>query len=377
MVRKLIAAGNFKRRSSSLPPPPLQRYTEFPRITGQLWLIDRRSPGRDLPSGSAQRPHRDLFRLPVLLASSLIVRRAGRCAATCCCRAGLRCTLPSTRNAFPRRLDRQIDDDVAPSPPSTSMLPPVDPQVIIAPPALYILPLLEHAKKGIAVAAQNAHQLPSGAYTGEISLSQLKDIGLPWVILGHSERRTIFHETDELVAEKTAAAIKTGVDVIFCIGEDLSEREGNKTDEVVTRQIEALAKVIDEAAWKHVVIAYEPVWAIGTGKVATPQQAQDTHKVIRDFLAKRVSQKVADETRILYGGSVNGKNAKELCLQPDIDGSPFPLSARLDLRLTVLTCVHSAPSPHLGALVGGASLKPEFVDIILHAQEAYKTKSKL
>ncbi|GAA5958402.1 hypothetical protein JCM21900_002183 [Sporobolomyces salmonicolor] len=222
-------------------------------------------------------------------------------------------------------------------------------EVVIAPPALYILPLLEHAKKGIAVAAQNAHQLPSGAYTGEISLSQLKDIGLPWVILGHSERRTIFHETDELVAEKTAAAIKTGVDVIFCIGEDLSEREGNKTDEVVTRQIEALAKVIDEAAWKHVVIAYEPVWAIGTGKVATPQQAQDTHKVIRDFLAKRVSQKVADETRILYGGSVNGKNAKELCLQPDIDG----------------------------ALVGGASLKPEFVDIIQHAGEAYKTKSKL
>ncbi|GAA5907648.1 hypothetical protein JCM5296_000841 [Sporobolomyces johnsonii] len=222
-------------------------------------------------------------------------------------------------------------------------------EVIIAPPALYIIPLLEHAKKGIAVAAQNAHQLPSGAYTGEISLSQLKDIGLPWVILGHSERRTLFHETDELVAEKTAAAIKTGVDVIFCIGEDLSEREGNKTDEVVTRQIEALAKVIDEADWKHVVVAYEPVWAIGTGKVATPQQAQDTHKVIRDFLAKRVSQKVADETRILYGGSVNGKNAKELCLQPDIDG----------------------------ALVGGASLKPEFVDIIQHAEEAYKTKSKL
>ncbi|EMS21682.1 triosephosphate isomerase (TIM) [Rhodotorula toruloides NP11] len=220
-------------------------------------------------------------------------------------------------------------------------------EVVIAPPALYLLPLKELARKGISVAAQNAHQLPAGAYTGEISLQQLKDIGLNWVILGHSERRTIFHESDELVAEKTAAAIKTGVSVIFCIGETLEEREGNKTEEVVTRQTDALAKVISEEDWKHIVVAYEPVWAIGTGKVATPQQAQDTHKVIRDFIAKRVSQKVADDTRIIYGGSVSGKNSKELCFQPDIDG----------------------------ALVGGASLTPQFIDVIRSAEEAFGHKA--
>ncbi|GAA5866258.1 hypothetical protein JCM8547_007219 [Rhodosporidiobolus lusitaniae] len=220
-------------------------------------------------------------------------------------------------------------------------------EVVIAPPALYILPLKELARKGIKVAAQNAHQLPAGAYTGEISLQQLKDIGLEWVILGHSERRTIFHETDELVAEKTKAALATGVKVIFCIGETLEEREGNKTEEVVTRQTEALAKVIDEKDWEHVVVAYEPVWAIGTGKVATPEQAQETHKVIRDFLAKRVSQAVADKTRIIYGGSVSPDNAQELTRCPDIDG----------------------------ALVGGASLKPSFVEIIRHAEESYKSKS--
>jgi triosephosphate isomerase len=152
------------------------------------------------------------------------------------------------------------------------------------------------------------------------SLQQLKDIGLEWVVLGHSERRTIFHESDELVAEKvrlalftfvpcppfthcllllqTKAALATGIKVIFCIGETLEEREGNQTEEVVTRQTEALAKVIDEKDWENVVVAYEPVWAIGTGKVATPDQAQETHKTIRDFLAKRVSQSVADKTRI-------------------------------------------------------------------------------
>ncbi|KAK4047191.1 triosephosphate isomerase [Microbotryomycetes sp. JL221] len=209
-------------------------------------------------------------------------------------------------------------------------------EVVIAPPALYILPLKDHVRKGIAVAAQNAHQLPSGAYTGEISLCQLKDVNLPWVILGHSERRTIFHESDELVAEKTAAAIKEGVDVILCIGEDLKERESDKTTEVVTRQLKAVAKVIKEDEWSNIVIAYEPVWAIGTGKVATPQQAQDTHAAIRQYLASEISSKVAEQTRIIYGGSVNAKNCKELGQCPDIDGF----------------------------LVGGASLKPEFVDII-------------
>ncbi|GAA5886556.1 hypothetical protein JCM6882_001686 [Rhodosporidiobolus microsporus] len=194
-------------------------------------------------------------------------------------------------------------------------------EVVIAPPALYILPLKELARKGIKVAAQNAHQLPAGAYTGEISLHQLKDIGLEWVILGHSERRTIFHESDELVAEKTKAALALGVSVIFCIGETLDEREGNKTEEVVTRQTEALAKVIDEKDWDKVVVAYEPC-------VALPFPC---FSLVARF----------------YGGSVTPDNARELCNQPDIDG----------------------------ALVGGASLKPTFVDIIKHAEEAYKAKS--
>ncbi|KAK4704533.1 triosephosphate isomerase (TIM), partial [Phenoliferia sp. Uapishka_3] len=235
----------------------------------------------------------------------------------------------------------------------------LDPNVdiVIAPPALYIIPLRDLARKEISVAAQNAHHLPSGAYTGEISLHQLNDIGLKWVVLGHSERRSLFHETDELIATKTAAALEVGLDVIFCIGESLEERETNKTTEVVSRQLAALVKVIPEAGWSHIVVAYEPfvtfarhlcskygntdqalysVWAIGTGKVASPQQAQDTHADIRKYLASAVSQKVADETRIIYGGSVAAKNAKELASQPDIDGF----------------------------LVGGASLKPEFVEII-------------
>lgn len=209
-------------------------------------------------------------------------------------------------------------------------------QVVIAPPAIYILPLVAHARKEIQIAAQNAYHIPAGAYTGEISLTQLKDINLPWVILGHSERRTIFHETDELIAQKTQEALKVGIDIIFCIGENLEERETNKTTEVVTRQLAALVKLIGEASWKNIVIAYEPVWAIGTGKVATPQQAQDTHADIRAYLSTAVSPAVAAATRIIYGGSVSAKNAKELAAREDIDGF----------------------------LVGGASLKPEFVDII-------------
>lgn len=145
-----------------------------------------------------------------------------------------------------------------------------------------------------------------------MSIHQLKDIDLKWVILGHSERRQLFHETNDQIAEKTKAAIDLGVNVILCCGEDLGAREKGQTTEVVTIQLEAVNKVLTEDDWKHVVIAYEPIWAIGTGKVATPQQAQDTHKDIRNWLAKAVSQKVADETRIQYGGSVSAKNCVEL-----------------------------------------------------------------
>lgn len=162
----------------------------------------------------------------------------------------------------------------------------------------------------------------------------LKDVGADWVILGHSERRQIFKETDELVAEKTAFALAEGLKVIACIGETLEEREAGQTEAVVFRQMKALKEKVTD--WTNVVVAYEPVWAIGTGKTATPQQAQDVHAALRKWITENISSAVSASLRIQYGGSVTAANAKELGSQPDIDGF----------------------------LVGGASLKPEFVQIV-------------
>ena len=207
-------------------------------------------------------------------------------------------------------------------------------EVVIAPPALYLLLTREHLKPGIEVAAQNVFDKPNGAFTGEISVDQLKDSNITWTLLGHSERRVILQEDDAFVASKTKAALDGGIGVILCCGESLEQREANKTIEVVTAQLKAVKdKVVD---WSKIVIAYEPIWAIGTGKVATTAQAQEVHAAIRAWLKKEVSEKVAVETRIIYGGSVNEKNCKDLSKQEDIDGF----------------------------LVGGASLKPAFVDII-------------
>lgn len=207
-------------------------------------------------------------------------------------------------------------------------------EIVIAPPTLYLIALKEHVRPEVAIAAQNAYVQLSGAYTGEISPSQLVDAGIPWVILGHSERRQLFHESDEVVAKKTAAALGAGLKVILCIGETLAEREADATIAVVERQLNAVAKEIKD--WSNVVVAYEPVWAIGTGKVATPEQAQEVHARIREWFGKAISNEAAESTRIIYGGSVTGKNCVDLSSQSDIDGF----------------------------LVGGASLKPEFVDII-------------
>ncbi|KAI1204403.1 Triosephosphate isomerase [Annulohypoxylon truncatum] len=207
-------------------------------------------------------------------------------------------------------------------------------ETVIAPPALYLLLVREHAKKEIGVAAQNVFDKPNGAFTGEISVSQLKDSGIDWVILGHSERRTILAESDQVVASKTKYATENGVSVIWCCGESLDQREAGKTLEVIASQLAALKAQVSD--WSKIVIAYEPIWAIGTGKVATTQQAQEVHASIRAWLAKEVSEAVADQTRILYGGSVSEKNCKDLSKEKDIDGF----------------------------LVGGASLKPAFVDII-------------
>lgn len=207
-------------------------------------------------------------------------------------------------------------------------------EVVIAPPALYLLLTREHLKPGIEVAAQNVFDKPNGAFTGEISVDQLKDSNITWTLLGHSERRVILQEDDAFVASKTKAALDGGIGVIFCCGESLEQREAGRTIEVVTTQLKAVKEKI--ADWSKIVIAYEPIWAIGTGKVATTEQAQEVHASIRAWLKKEVSDKVADETRIIYGGSVNEKNCKDLSKQADIDGF----------------------------LVGGASLKPAFTDII-------------
>lgn len=210
-------------------------------------------------------------------------------------------------------------------------------EVVIAPPSLYLQLAKDELKQDtVQVSAQNVYDKPNGAYTGEISVAQLKDSEIHWTILGHSERRTILGETDEVVAAKTKSAIDGGVSVVWCCGESLEEREAGNTVAVVERQLAALAAKVSGDDWKKIVIAYEPIWAIGTGKVATVQQAQEVHEAIRKWLKAKVSDAVADETRILYGGSVNGKNCKDLAKEKDIDGF----------------------------LVGGASLKPEFVDII-------------
>jgi len=207
-------------------------------------------------------------------------------------------------------------------------------EVVIAPPALYLLLSREHLRQGIEVASQNVFDRPNGAFTGEISSSQLKDSGITWTLTGHSERRTILCEDDDFVARKTAAALGDGLGVILCIGETLEQRDANKTIDVVTRQLQAVANSVKD--WSKIVIAYEPVWAIGTGKVATTEQAQEVHAAIRSWLSKSVSAEASENTRIIYGGSVSEKNCKDLAKQADIDGF----------------------------LVGGASLKPAFVDII-------------
>uniref|UniRef100_A0A8R1TZW0 Spliceosome-associated protein CWC27 homolog n=1 Tax=Onchocerca volvulus TaxID=6282 RepID=A0A8R1TZW0_ONCVO len=197
-----------------------------------------------------------------------------------------------------------------------AMVPNVD--VVVAPPAPYLSYVKEKVKSGIQVSAQNCYKVAKGAFTGEISPAMIKDLGLHWVILGHSERRHIFGESDELIAEKVVHAIENGLETIFCCGEKLEEREAGKTKEVNFRQLQAV--INKKADWSKIVIAYEPVWAIGTGKTASPEQAQEVHGWIREFLKDKVSADVAEKTRILYGGSVTAENAADLAKKPDIDG---------------------------------------------------------
>ena len=193
---------------------------------------------------------------------------------------------------------------------------------LVAPPFTAIAAVVAAAKGSpVAVAAQNMHVEKEGAFTGEVSAPMLVDAGVTHVILGHSERRQYFAETDDGVAKKTKAALTAGLLPISCVGETLAEREAGRTMEVVGRQMDAILAAVTADEARKVVIAYEPVWAIGTGKVATPEQAQEVHAFIRSRIAAKHGQPVADVLRILYGGSVKPDNVKGLMALPDVDGA--------------------------------------------------------
>lgn len=189
---------------------------------------------------------------------------------------------------------------------------------------------------GIEIGIQNISKTAFGAFTGEVPCAMAVDMGFTWCLIGHSERRSLFGETNEDCVEKLKQAQGAGMKIMFCIGESLEEREGGKTDEVNKSQLDAALPLVTD--WDKFVIAYEPVWAIGTGKVATPEQAQETQKNIRAFVSEKCGAAVAAKVRIQYGGSASPANVEGLAANPDIDGF----------------------------LVGGASLKPDFVKMIEH-----------
>ncbi len=215
-------------------------------------------------------------------------------------------------------------------------------EVAVAPPftALYAV-RKELEGTPIRLAGQNLFWEEKGAFTGEVSPLMLKEVGCHYVIIGHSERRQYFGETDETVNRRIKAALGHGLKVIFCIGEMLKEREDGKTFSVIERQIESGSKGLGDKDWRDIVIAYEPVWAIGTGKTASPEQAEEVHRFIRAKAEKLYSRRVSEEIRIQYGGSVTPENVRGLMSQPNIDG----------------------------ALVGGASLKAESFSKIVRFQE--------
>jgi len=218
-------------------------------------------------------------------------------------------------------------------------------EVLVAPPFTTLLKVKEAIGKApILLAGQNMHWEAQGAFTGEVSATMLTDAGCSHVILGHSERRTLFAETDDVIDRKAAAAVKKGLIPIVCIGETLEEREKGLTFQIIERQLSLSLKTFREgrALPPTTILAYEPVWAIGTGRTATPDQAQEVHHVIRQSLKAQFGEETAQAIRILYGGSVKPDNVRDLMSKPDIDG----------------------------ALVGGASLKPQSFLPIVRFNEA-------
>jgi len=223
---------------------------------------------------------------------------------------------------------------------------PANVEVAIAAPYIHIGLCLSDLRDDIAVSAQNCGvNAKEGAYTGEICASQLVDAGVTWVIIGHSERREGFEmigEDSELVAKKVKTALDAGLKVMFAIGEKKEERESGVTMDVCAKQLEPAAKLLEESDWENVAIAYEPVWAIGTGLTATPEMAQETHANIRQWMSDNVSPAVAQAIRIQYGGSMKGANAKDLLAQPDIDGG---LIGGASLKADFFNVINGAPSP--------------------------------
>ena len=194
-------------------------------------------------------------------------------------------------------------------------------RVIVSPTFVNLERVAKKVKKtNIEVAAQNMHFENSGAFTGEISAEMLQAIGVNTVILGHSERRAYFGETDALLAKKVNAALAIGMEIIFCFGEVLEDRKSENHFKVVESQIKNALFHLEAAAWKNIILAYEPVWAIGTGETASPNQAQEMHTFIRTLVAEKYSSKVSEEVSILYGGSVKPTNAQEIFSKPDVDG---------------------------------------------------------
>lgn len=210
--------------------------------------------------------------------------------------------------------------------------------VLVCPPEISLTTALKEINGfDISLGAQNVHFEDNGAYTGEVSTAMLKEVGCDFVIIGHSERRQYFSETDKIVNAKVIKALADDIKPVICVGESLDQRKKDVHKKMVKKQVQAALNGVEKKNVINTVIAYEPIWAIGTGETATPEQAQEMHKMIRDVLAELYNRESADDVRILYGGSMKPHNAEELLEQPDVDGG----------------------------LIGGASLKADsFTDII-------------
>jgi len=221
---------------------------------------------------------------------------------------------------------------------TNSRINPSKKEVVVAPPFIYLQQVRDLVfGSNIQVSAQNVHHKDKGAFTGEISALMLRDMNIPWTIIGHSERRDQWHESNDLISAKIAIALANDIKVIVAIGEHLEDRTENRTFQVLDEQMKAIKSVVQD--WNKVVIAYEPVFCIGTGIAMEPSQAQEVHTMLRNWLKQNVSESTSMETRIIYGGSVSEENCQQLALQPDIDGF----------------------------LVGGASLKAAAFTAIIHA----------